>query len=94
VLEPRVVSIGSDPLASRFDSERGEPGVRRQVTRGSRLTTERFEDPPMMLSRNNLRSVRLFQKDLREGKRILEPAWSGKYSWVCGDADNSREHLR
>ncbi len=81
--EARIVATGRDPLAPRFDRERGQVGVRHQLAPGTAITHQAGEDPPVTTARRDPNGMRRRPDRVHERKSGFGTAGScGTPGWV------------
>lgn len=92
--EPREtaeVAVGRDQLAARLDRDRGDEGIRRQVSLRANCDTEAPVDLPMPLPRSDEHRTGLCQQSVNELEGSLD--WRGRREdpGMGGDADEAAQ---
>ena len=92
--KPSIVTIQSDPLASRFDREGGKPGIGNQVASSVPLNAEAAKQIPVSRTRAYEKAMGLSEDQLAKLKDLLQFARLCKNAGMRRDSNNPRQHLR
>ena len=91
-LKAAVVAIGRDPLAARFDCQRGEVCVRDEVASCSRLEAEAREDRPVARAWLDEDAVRARAENLRELERRSDRCRSLEHTGMRDNPEEPTHH--
>jgi len=90
--EPRVVTIHSDPLTSRFDSESSKVCIGYKVASDIACLAKALEDRPVARARRKHDTVGLTLQVLNKGQSMIDWAWRNEDCRMGGDSEEPAQY--
>jgi hypothetical protein len=88
------ISVGGNPIASRFDSERRKPSILNKVAGCFELAAKGLEDRPVVLAGHDHGGVLLLKERAAECECLALRAWFGENPWKGTHPHDRSQHLR
>ena len=93
-VEAGVIPIRSDPFASKFNRECGEPGILSDVAGGLGSAAKGFKYIPMPITGRDHCCIGLLHQHAAESEDIIQRAWNFEYARVRANANYAGQYLR